>query len=175
MDRGNYCPQDKKTFVRHPDLAAHRKVATYFCLNRALMADFGSVWVRVFHPESLCMGFASDPVRSAMGSRGAGTRRAPRSPRPGVSRCRAPAAPARGSLWPGDGAAAAGPGRAWRCPVQAAAGPPPDREQKESCHVNILADFNLLLSSFFPSLCMKSASSPLHCQMKLLYNTSSSV
>lgn len=51
----------------------------------------------------------------------------------------------------------------------------PNKEQKESCHVNILADSNLLLLSFFPRLCVKSASSSLHCQMKLLYNTSRSM
>lgn len=51
----------------------------------------------------------------------------------------------------------------------------PNREQKENCHVNILADSNLLLFSFFPRLCVKSASSSLHCQMKLLYNTSRSM
>lgn len=51
----------------------------------------------------------------------------------------------------------------------------PNREQKENCHVNISADSSLLLFSFFPRLCVKSASSSLHCQMKLLYNTSRSM
>lgn len=34
------------------------------------MADCGSIWVQVFHPESLCVGFAIGFVRSVMGAAG---------------------------------------------------------------------------------------------------------
>lgn len=34
------------------------------------MADFGSIWVQVFHPESLYVGFASGSMRSVMGAAG---------------------------------------------------------------------------------------------------------
>lgn len=71
-------------FVCHPALAAHRKVATHLFLNWALMADCGSIWVQVFHPESLCVGFAIGSVRSVMGAAGvAAPTELPRAPSQG--------------------------------------------------------------------------------------------
>lgn len=52
--------------------------------------------------------------------------------------------------------------------------PSPSREQKESCHVNISADSNLLLFSSFSSLCMKSASPSPRCRMELWHSSVSS-
>lgn len=53
-------------------------------------------------------------------------------------------------------------------------GPSPNREQKESCHVSISADSNLLLFSSFSSLCMKSASPSPRCRMELWHSSVSS-
>lgn len=53
-------------------------------------------------------------------------------------------------------------------------GPSPNREQKESCHVNISADSNLLLFISFSSLCMKSASPSPQCRMELWHSSASS-